>query len=388
MSRQVKQPCLDDFKRNVQIGSHIALDRKKGSYTHHMLVTAVSNNEITVIEYGSPTDLPSLASVAFKKYLGIIQERKINIDELFGPNASSVFLVHCDNYPKTDEDRNSAVERARSRLGEKRYCLTCNNCEHFVTWALTGTPISEQWRDASAFCRCKADFLTALIPEVFSSIQLLLQKYIPNIKVFSQCLSSLKEKCLKYLPKGESFDKLRARISSIRQLDVLLVITISLFKIVAFCIEGGHSIEDHILEMFKIVGLQICFILGINPQLMEIVEKIQLWKRNLISTVDMRRELFKIIVSYLVILALSTYVPASIPFLIQVLGKSVITSVVSSVAGFVFDIVQPIKSKILSKLFELIKTIVLKLFSIAKFLFTMGLKIVSNFFSVVKSWFF
>ncbi|KAL3853745.1 hypothetical protein ACJMK2_017259 [Sinanodonta woodiana] len=319
MSRQVRQPNLDDFKRNVRRGSHIAIDRKNGSYTHHMLVTEVSNNEIKVIEYGSTFDLPSLASAVFAKYLGIIQEKNIKIDDLFGPNAPSVFLVYCDNYPKTDEDVNSAIERARSRLAEKRYCLTCNNCEHFVTWALTGKSISKQWENASAFCRCKADFMTTLVSELFSDIQLVLQKYLPNksFNVLSQCLSSLKEKCLQYLPNGVPFDKLRARISSIRELDVLLVILSSLFKMVIFCIEGGHIIGDIIFEVIKIVGHHI---------------------KNHISTEDMLRELFKISMSYLLVVALGAYVPAYIPYFIQVLSKSGITALVSCAAGFVFDL--------------------------------------------------
>jgi Lecithin retinol acyltransferase len=46
-------------------------------------------------------------------------------------------------------DGESAVERARSRLGENRWRLWSNNCEHFVTWCLDGTPRSaqvESWR--------------------------------------------------------------------------------------------------------------------------------------------------------------------------------------------------------------------------------------------------
>jgi hypothetical protein len=44
----------------------------------------------------------------------------------------------------------AAVERARSRLGEDRYRLWTNNCEHFVSWCLDGTPRSAQveaWRE-------------------------------------------------------------------------------------------------------------------------------------------------------------------------------------------------------------------------------------------------
>ena len=42
----------------------------------------------------------------------------------------------------------AAVERARTRLGEDRYRVWSNNCEHFVEWCLSGTPRSaqvEQW---------------------------------------------------------------------------------------------------------------------------------------------------------------------------------------------------------------------------------------------------
>jgi len=36
------------------------------------------------------------------------------------------------------------VARARSRLGENRYRLTTNNCEHFCEWCLSGESRSEQ----------------------------------------------------------------------------------------------------------------------------------------------------------------------------------------------------------------------------------------------------
>ncbi|WER46840.1 lecithin retinol acyltransferase family protein [Cupriavidus sp. WKF15] len=37
-----------------------------------------------------------------------------------------------------------AVARARSRLGENRYHLFSNNCEHFCSWCLSGESRSEQ----------------------------------------------------------------------------------------------------------------------------------------------------------------------------------------------------------------------------------------------------
>jgi predicted ATPase len=36
------------------------------------------------------------------------------------------------------------VERARSRLGEDKYNLVFNNCEHFAVWCKTGVSESSQ----------------------------------------------------------------------------------------------------------------------------------------------------------------------------------------------------------------------------------------------------
>jgi hypothetical protein len=45
------------------------------------------------------------------------------------------------------------VRRARSRLGEKRYRLFTNNCEHFVEWCLHDLPRSFQAETALAYPR-------------------------------------------------------------------------------------------------------------------------------------------------------------------------------------------------------------------------------------------
>jgi hypothetical protein len=58
-----------------------------------------------------------------------------------------------------------AVERARARLGEDRYSLWTNNCEHFVEWAIGGIPRSAQI-DALAgwFRRALARAALSLVP--------------------------------------------------------------------------------------------------------------------------------------------------------------------------------------------------------------------------------
>lgn len=48
------------------------------------------------------------------------------------------------------KDRAEVVGRARSRLGEDRYHVLTNNCEHFCEWCLRGEPRSYQVDELSA----------------------------------------------------------------------------------------------------------------------------------------------------------------------------------------------------------------------------------------------
>ena len=50
-------------------------------------------------------------------------------------------------------DSRQAVERARSRLGERRYRLLTNNCEHFCAWVLRGESCSMQVERLRALAR-------------------------------------------------------------------------------------------------------------------------------------------------------------------------------------------------------------------------------------------
>ena len=52
--------------------------------------------------------------------------------ESFADGRMVYVVTHADDC----FDAQKVIERARSRLGEKRYRLLTNNCEHFVEWCL------------------------------------------------------------------------------------------------------------------------------------------------------------------------------------------------------------------------------------------------------------
>ncbi len=49
-----------------------------------------------------------------------------------------------ERFVGTDLQRNQAVQRAMSKIGENNYSYFTNNCEHYKNFVQTGTPHSEQ----------------------------------------------------------------------------------------------------------------------------------------------------------------------------------------------------------------------------------------------------
>jgi hypothetical protein len=64
---------------------------------------------------------------------------KVRLDEF--ANGQSIH-VECRSEPALDA--HEVVARAQSRLGESRYRLLTNNCEHFTEWSRFGVSRSRQ----------------------------------------------------------------------------------------------------------------------------------------------------------------------------------------------------------------------------------------------------
>jgi hypothetical protein len=72
---------------------------------------------------------------------------RVEVISLAGFAGGKTVRVRSCDYPRFDRDE--VVARARSRLGENRYRLLANNCEHFCEWCIRGEHRSRQveaWR--------------------------------------------------------------------------------------------------------------------------------------------------------------------------------------------------------------------------------------------------
>jgi hypothetical protein len=74
-------------------------------------------------------------------------------------------------------DADEAVRRARSRLGERRYRLLTNNCEHFVEWCLHNEARSFEVETALHFPRWFGERLLAALIRKHEGIR----RYFLNI---------------------------------------------------------------------------------------------------------------------------------------------------------------------------------------------------------------
>ncbi|MEC4893702.1 MAG: lecithin retinol acyltransferase family protein [Oscillatoria sp. PMC 1051.18] len=93
----------------------------QGLYEHH----GIDCGDGTVIHYRKPSETVERTSLAT-----FAQGQKIYIR----------------NYPVSYVS-DVAVRRAENRLGERKYNLVFNNCEHFATWCKTGVNYSKQIKD-------------------------------------------------------------------------------------------------------------------------------------------------------------------------------------------------------------------------------------------------
>jgi hypothetical protein len=122
------------------LGAHLVTPRR--GFTHHGIYVGGGR----VVHY---------AGLCRRLHAGPVEE--VGLAEFAGGHGVRVHTDAHVRYAPTE-----VVDRARSRLGEDRYRLTSNNCEHFCTWCVRGEPRSEQVERLLARPRAAAGLVAAL----------------------------------------------------------------------------------------------------------------------------------------------------------------------------------------------------------------------------------
>lgn len=91
-----------------------------GMYQHH----GIDCGDRTIIHYSKANDLATVSRTSYDSFSW----------------GNAVYPVHHPTCFVADV----VIERAESRLGEQRYDLFLNNCEHFANWCKTGRSESAQ----------------------------------------------------------------------------------------------------------------------------------------------------------------------------------------------------------------------------------------------------
>ncbi|MFM0120027.1 lecithin retinol acyltransferase family protein [Paraburkholderia sp. RL18-101-BIB-B] len=135
------------LREEPALGAHLISPR--GGYSHHGIYAGNGN----VVHY---------AGLARSFHLGPVEEAT-----MASFAAGHEVWIEPSHRPTYDEKE--AVDRARSRLGENRYSLLTNNCEHFCVWCLYGRAYSKQVHECLAHPCAVAHVAMSLLRAVFST---------------------------------------------------------------------------------------------------------------------------------------------------------------------------------------------------------------------------
>ena len=111
-------------------GDHIRVRRLRGLYWHH----GIDVGDGTVVHYSGEPLHPRKASIS-----------QVSLDDFLDGGVMEVVEYVHDLRPAEE-----VVAYALSRLGERRYGVWWNNCEHFATHCKTGRREIRQVRRAAA----------------------------------------------------------------------------------------------------------------------------------------------------------------------------------------------------------------------------------------------
>jgi hypothetical protein len=135
-----------DPGREPPLGAHLVTPRR--GYTHHGIYVGRGR----VVQYGGV-------------FLGL---RRGPVEEVALSQFARGRAIWLRLEDPRQFDRDEVVHRARARLGEDRYNVLTNNCEHFCEWCVRGEPRSYQVDGLFAMCcRARRGLVALLVRSLF-----------------------------------------------------------------------------------------------------------------------------------------------------------------------------------------------------------------------------
>ena len=137
---------IDPVQGDFPLGAHLVTPRR--GYTHHGIHVGGGR----VVHY---------AGLCSGRHRGPVEEVSL-----------ACFAQGCKVSVRPTHARYAAqevVDRARSRLGEDRYQLSRNNCEHFCEWCISGESRSQQVERILAYPRAATAAANALLQTLFAA---------------------------------------------------------------------------------------------------------------------------------------------------------------------------------------------------------------------------
>lgn len=257
---------------------------KRSKYYHNFLVEEIDKNKVTIIHYGKDYQVVPITRV--HRTFVDIQKKHTLLDF-----RSGLYLVENSKYPDTPEKRNDAIRRAHSRLDEQGYQASINNCEHFVTYAMTGTAYCLQNEHSGFLYKCFLNFMDCVC-EYKSGL-------IKRVKAVGKCVSNIYKivkdvvpTIIKYAKLGIRRGKEMCNMFKFKKLQSLyekyIPIVLHKFKVVIVhpIRKQIHKIKDIFLKPCKISERIYAMCFTIVTKIQKYIEKIQVACFDFLMSLD------------------------------------------------------------------------------------------------------
>lgn len=136
---------------------HLAVQRKN-KYWHHFIISDFGYMIKKRIQYdSSPSNFFTGPGQVVEDDLTSNEDIKEAI------RKGKLYIIEAPDYPKTNEEIEEVKIRWQEVLGDQEYDLGYHNCEHLVTYILTGKAKSEQIQNASHSKMAIVDFISCTV---------------------------------------------------------------------------------------------------------------------------------------------------------------------------------------------------------------------------------